>query len=86
MGYCWECGEAVPPHAAPGDPRRGETGTLLVYIPERLKRGGIQFVRNWEGSDPKLVASATVAQTYGQLAFDIASGHVAVIAGIPHGN
>jgi hypothetical protein len=32
------------------------------------------------------VASATVAQMYGQLDFAITSGHVAVIAGIPQGS
>jgi hypothetical protein len=86
MSFCWECGEAVPRPAVSGDPRRGETGTLLVHLPERLKRGGIELYRNWGEADEKMVASAEAVWTSGEAGLGIGSRYVAVVPYVWHGD
>src|SRR5918996_2160671 len=57
MSSCWECSEAAPSNAAPGDPRRKESGAVLVYLqPEDARTVCTTLWKGWGGSDQEQLA------------------------------
>ena len=90
MSFCWECGEAVPSNAAPGDPRRKESGAVLVYLhPEDARTARITLWKDWGGPDQELLAESQAVWTnyYGDFSDELgSSGDVAVLPRVWHGD